>query len=64
MLNLKSTCTILFVTHNIQQARRIADQIIFMCDGKIVEQGSKEKIFSNPRKKQTAQYLKNETCDC
>jgi len=64
MLELKKEYTIVFVTHNIQQAQRVADNLIFMCNGKIIEQGPKEKLFSNPEKEQTRKYLNEEYCDC
>jgi len=64
MLEMKKEYTIVFVTHNIQQARRIADYIIFMCDGEIIEAGNKEQMFNNPRKKQTRNYLTENYCEC
>ena len=64
MLQLKDRYTIIFVTHNILQAKRIADHLIFMCDGKVIEQGDKEQLFNNPAKKQTWDYLNNEYCYC
>lgn len=64
MLELKKEYTIVFVTHNIQQAQRVADHLIFMCNGKIIEQGPKQKLFSNPQKEKTRKYLNEEYCDC
>ncbi len=64
ILELKKRYTIIFVTHNIQQAERISDQLIFLCDGKIIEQGPVNELFQNPRNPQTKEYLKNEFCDC
>lgn len=64
ILELKKRYTIIFVTHNIQQAERISDQLIFLCDGKIIEQGPVNELFQNPRNSQTKEYLKNEFCDC
>jgi phosphate transport system ATP-binding protein len=64
MLQLKDHYTIIFVTHNILQAKRIADHLIFMCDSKVIEQGDKEQLFKNPAKQQTWDYLNNEYCDC
>jgi phosphate transport system ATP-binding protein len=64
MLELKKDYSIVFVTHNIQQARRIADYLVFLCDGRIIEQGAKEKLFKNPEKKQTRTYLNDEYCEC
>jgi len=64
MLQLKDRYTIIFVTHNILQAKRIADRLIFMCDGKVIEQGDKEQLFNSPAKRQTWDYLNNEYCYC
>jgi len=64
ILKLKEHYNIVFVTHNIQQAERIADQLVFLCDGKIIEQGPVHKLFQNPDNQQTKDYLKNEFCDC
>ena len=64
MLRLKNKYTIVFVTHNIQQAHRIADQITFICNGKIIESGDKDQIFNQPKDQQTKNYLNEEFCDC
>lgn len=64
MLKMKEDYTIVFVTHNIQQASRIADQIIFMCEGEIIESGSREQMFTNPGNEQTRSYLTDNYCDC
>lgn len=54
---LKVKQTIVIVTHNLQQARRIADYTFFMNDGRVVEWGTTEQIFSNPRDILTKDYL-------
>ncbi|MCR4289345.1 MAG: phosphate ABC transporter ATP-binding protein [Candidatus Scalindua sp.] len=64
MLQLKEQYTIIFITHNIVQAKRIADYLVFMCEGQVIEEGTKEKLFSNPDKQQTKDYLSNEYCEC
>ncbi len=64
MLELKKEYTIVFVTHNIQQAQRVADHLVFMCNGGVIEQGSKQKLFHNPEKELTRKYLNEEYCDC
>ncbi len=64
MLRLKNDYTIVFVTHNIQQAYRIADHVTFMCEGKIIESGTKDQIFSRPNHQQTKNYLNEDFCDC
>ena len=64
MLELKEQYTIVFVTHNIQQAKRIADHLVFICEGKIIEQGAATKIFAKPSHPQTRAYLNDEFCEC
>ena len=57
LTELKAKQTIVIVTHNLQQARRIADYTVFMDGGRIVEWGPTEQIFSNPRDALTKDYL-------
>lgn len=64
MLSMKKDYTIVFVTHNIQQAKRIADYITFMCDGEVIESGTKDQMFNSPQDRQTRQYLTDNYCDC
>ena len=54
---LKSQYTILIVTHNMQQAARVSDETAFMYMGEMVEFGNTNKIFTNPEKKQTEDYI-------
>ena len=54
---LKSQYTILIVTHNMQQAARVSDETAFMYLGEMVEFGDTNKIFTNPSKKQTEDYI-------
>ncbi len=49
--------TIVFVTHEILFARKIADRVVFMNDGVIVEQGPPDTLFANPRQERTKQFL-------
>jgi phosphate transport system ATP-binding protein len=56
-LKLKEKYTIILVTHTLRQARRIADHIVFMYLGKIVEEGPTEEFFNNPKKQLTREYL-------
>ncbi|MBM4235879.1 MAG: phosphate ABC transporter ATP-binding protein [Firmicutes bacterium] len=49
--------TVVMVTHNVFQARRIADQVIFINQGQIVESGATEQIFQNPQFDTTAAYI-------
>ena len=57
LLKLKEHYTIVIVTHNLFQARRIADECIFMLNGEIWEQNSAEELFANPRRQETTDYL-------
>jgi phosphate transport system ATP-binding protein len=54
---LKSRVTIVIVTHNMQQAARVADQTAFMLDGQLVEIGPTERIFTNPDDSRTEEYV-------
>lgn len=57
-VELKQQYTIVMVTHVLRQARRIADYVVFMYLGEIIEQGPAEQIFENPQNEMTKQYLK------
>ena len=59
ILELKKKYTIVIVTHNLQQASRIADHVAFFYEGEIVEQGKTYEFFSNPRTKIAQDYLSN-----
>ena len=49
--------TMLVVTHEMQFAREVADRVIFMADGHIVEQGSPQDIFGNPQDPKLKKFL-------
>lgn len=49
--------TIIVVTHNMFQAKRIADDVIFLLDGQVVECGEANKIFENPSDIRTARFI-------
>ena len=54
---LKEKVTIAVVTHNMQQAGRVADTTVFMLDGELVEVGPTDKMFTNPDDDRTEQYV-------
>jgi phosphate transport system ATP-binding protein len=56
-IKLREKYTIILVTHTLRQARRIADHIVFMYLGKIIESGPTEEFFKNPKKQLTKEYL-------
>ena len=54
---LKKKYTIVIVTHNMQQAQRIADKTVFLYLGEIKEEGLTKKIFESPENEMTANYI-------
>lgn len=57
ILELKKEYTIVIVTHNMQQAARISDKTAFFYMGEIIEFDATSKIFTNPAKEQTEDYI-------
>ncbi|GEB75700.1 phosphate ABC transporter ATP-binding protein [Sporolactobacillus inulinus CASD] len=57
LLELKTSYTIVIVTHNMQQAARIADYTAFFYQGELVEFGTTKTLFTTPEKKSTADYI-------
>jgi len=57
MESLKSSYTIVLVTHNMQQAARVSDFTAFFYEGRIIEFGPTPQLFTKPREKQTEDYI-------
>jgi len=57
LLRLSKEYTIVIVTHNLMQARRIADYTMFMLDGRIVEYSDTQSLFGSPQNESTRQYI-------
>jgi len=57
LMELKKDYTIVLVTHILRQARRIADHVVFMYMGEVIETGDMEDVFKNPRQDITRQYM-------
>ena len=55
-----TNATIVLATHNLYQAKRLAHEVIFIFDGKIIESAEKEEFFSNPEHKLTKSFLSGE----
>jgi len=53
----KSGMTMICVTHEMGFAREVADRVLFMDEGKIVEEGTPQEIFSNPKEQRTKDFL-------
>ena len=57
LTTLKSNYTIVIVTHNMHQARRVADRVCFFHAGELIEAGTTDAIFSRPAKPLTKEYV-------
>ena len=57
IVQLRETIAIVIVTHNLQQAFRVADEVAFMHLGELVEYGSSEQVFDRPRQQRTRDYI-------
>ena len=57
IVKLSRQYTIVIVTHNLQQARRIADSTAFFLGGKLIEMNTTKAFFTNPQEEETNQYL-------
>jgi phosphate transport system ATP-binding protein len=60
LLGLKDRYTIVLVTHILRQARRLADYVIFMYMGEVIEYGPAHQVFENPRQQRTRAYLEGQ----
>ena len=57
IFELRKQFTIVIVTHNMQQAARCSDRTAFFFEGKIIEEGATEDVFTRPQKQQTEDYV-------
>jgi phosphate transport system ATP-binding protein len=57
MAELKQRCTIVIVTHNMQQAARVSDYTAFFHQGRLIEYADSDTLFTMPEKKQTEDYI-------
>jgi phosphate transport system ATP-binding protein len=57
IMSLKKDYTIVIVTHNMQQAQRISDEVAFMYLGELIEFDTSENIFKNPKQELTRNYV-------
>ncbi len=61
---LASNLPILWVTHDLTQAQRVAGQVVFMCQGKVVEQAPAEEFFVQPERLESREFLRWNVCEC
>ena len=57
IVGLRETVAIVIVTHNLQQAFRVADHVAFMHLGELVEYGTSDQVFDHPREQRTRDYI-------
>ena len=57
MHELKEDCTVVIVTHNMQQAARVSDYTAYMYLGELIEYGATNNIFIKPKRKETEDYI-------
>jgi phosphate transport system ATP-binding protein len=55
---LRDEYTIVIVTHNMQQAARVSDRTAFFYEGRLVEVGDTDRLFTKPVEKQTEDYIR------
>jgi phosphate transport system ATP-binding protein len=60
LLKLKKDYTVILVTHTLRQAKRVADYLIFLYFGEVVEEGNSDEFFNNPKDPKTKAYLEGE----
>jgi phosphate transport system ATP-binding protein len=60
LLKLKKDYTVVLVTHTLRQAKRVADYVIFLYFGIVIEQGLADTFFNNPKNPETKAYLSGE----
>ena len=53
----ETTCSLILVTHSLQQARRIADEVWYFHKGELLEAGDMDQVLNNPKEAQTKQFL-------
>ena len=58
---LKSSLTIIMVTHKLEQAKKVADDVVFICEGVVCESGEAKKFFEEPQESMTKSYINHES---
>jgi phosphate transport system ATP-binding protein len=60
LLKLKQEYTVVLVTHTLRQAKRLADYVVFLYFGEVVEQGPANEVFNNPKDPRTKAYMEGD----
>lgn len=62
--SLAESMPVLCVTHDLEQARRLGGQVVFMCEGKVIEQADCESFFQRPQRLESREFLSWNVCEC
>ncbi len=62
--SLAASMPVLCVTHDLEQARRLKGRVVFMCDGKVIEQADSEVFFKQPQRLESREFLSWSVCEC
>ena len=57
-LHMNTNNAVIIVTHNIAQARRLSDKVIFLKDGRLIEEGDAAGLFREPKEAETREFLR------
>ncbi len=61
---LATSMPVVVVSHDLDQVRRLGGHTLFMCDGKLIEQGNSETLLSTPQRVETREFFQWSMCDC
>jgi phosphate transport system ATP-binding protein len=64
MTALSQDMPLFWVSHDLEQAQRISSHIIFICDGKLIEQADADSFFKHPKRIESREFLRWSVCDC
>ncbi len=61
---LAQSMPVLCVTHDLDQAQRLGGQVVFMCEGRVIEQADCESFFQRPQRLESREFLSWNVCEC
>ncbi len=64
LLALAERMPLVWVTHDLEQAKRLGKQIVFLCDGRVIESGPAREFFTRPSRVESREFLKWAVCKC
>ncbi|HHJ80001.1 MAG TPA: ATP-binding cassette domain-containing protein [Candidatus Tenderia electrophaga] len=62
--SLAESMPLVCVTHDLEQARRLGGQVVFMCEGKVIERADCESFFQRPQRLESREFLSWNVCQC